>query len=356
MYPFQILNWFAVALHGITAIAMMAIYSSDASRRSSYKTTYTYLEWRRLDNYSDFCSGGKVNTTNEGPFCIGQSMPQEQNELDLGWLVISFHLLSFFFQGLAGLSDLSPFNIPFTEYSIVLDDSLAYKKNILKGVNPMRFIEYSVSASIMLICIALLNGVIDDDILWCIGILTGTCQICGLAAEYINDYYMKWILHFNGWALFLTAYGIIYNAFNRSATSDDDIKPPDFVYVIVLVLFLLYASFGFVQFVELTCIGENDRCCCFTSKKENLDDKRWFPEYRVTEEHDYLPPGWEKHVRESNITYKNQLTGKNQKVKPKFPNRCNPLYKEMVFVILSYTAKIILGWMIFANVLLMPTE
>ena len=318
MYPFQILNWVAVALHGITAISMIGIYSSDATTSSVFKTTYTYLEWRRLDNYSDFCSGGKVNTTNEGPFCIGQSSPKDLNTLDLGWLVISFHLLSFLFQGFIGLTDYFQVKIP-----IINVETIQYKDTILDGKNPLRFVEYSISAAIMLICIALLNGVIDDDILWCIGILTGTCQICGLVAEYINDYYMKWILHFNGWALFLTAYGIIYNAFNRSATADADIKPPDFVYVIVMVLFLLYASFGFVQFVELTCIGNRDRCCCFTSREENLDDKRWFPDYRVR---------------------------KNGK------SRCNPLYKEMVFVILSYTAKIVLGWMIFSNVLLMPNE
>ena len=165
-----------------------------------------------------------MNTTNEGPFCIGQSSPKDLNTLDLGWLVISFHLLSFLFQGFIGLTDYFQVKIP-----IINVETIQYKDTILDGKNPLRFVEYSISAAIMLICIALLNGVIDDDILWCIGILTGTCQICGLVAEYINDYYMKWILHFNGWALFLTAYGIIYNAFNRSATADADIKPPDFV-------------------------------------------------------------------------------------------------------------------------------
>ena len=112
MYPFQILNWVAVALHGITAISMIGIYSSDATTSSVFKTTYTYLEWRRLDNYSDFCSGGKVNTTNEGPFCIGQSSPKDLNTLDLGWLVISFHLLSFLFQGFIGLTDYFQVKIP----------------------------------------------------------------------------------------------------------------------------------------------------------------------------------------------------------------------------------------------------
>ena len=44
--------------------------------------------------------------------------------------------------------------------------------------NPLRFIEYSFSASIMLIAIALLNGVTDINLITSIGVLTAACQLC----------------------------------------------------------------------------------------------------------------------------------------------------------------------------------
>ena len=46
------------------------------------------------------------------------------------------------------------------------------------------------------------------------------------------------------------AYGIIGHAFFKSIDSSGS-GPPEFVYIIVIALFLLYASFGFVQFYEL---------------------------------------------------------------------------------------------------------
>ena len=53
-----------------------------------------------------------------------------------------------------------------------------------------------------------------------------------------------------GWLQFCIAYTIIGHAFFRS-TGESDNGPPDFVYMIVFTLFLLYTSFGFVQLYEL---------------------------------------------------------------------------------------------------------
>jgi hypothetical protein len=53
--------------------------------------------------------------------------------------------------------------------------------------NPLRVIEYSFSASIMLISIALLNGVTGVNFLISIGILTSCCQLCGMVVEYVTE-------------------------------------------------------------------------------------------------------------------------------------------------------------------------
>ena len=210
----------------------------------------------------------------------------------MGWLVISFHILSFIFQGIAELTNWTG---PILGYN--------YNEMISNGKNPLRFIEYSFSASIMLISIALLNGITDINLIISIGILNGItdinliisigilttcCQLCGLVVEYIEENKIKILVHLIGWLQFCWAYGIIIDAFIVSiqeSNTNSGTQPPTFVYIIVIILFLLYSSFGLIQLSELI-----------------VD--------------------------------------------------INPYTKEKLYVILSLTSKLILGWMIFSNVLL----
>ena len=76
-----------------------------------------------------------------------------------------------------------------------------YSEMIRSGKNPLRFIEYSFSASIMLIAIALLNGVTDINLITSIAVLTSTCQLV-LAVEYVYNVKIKWLLHITGWMQF----------------------------------------------------------------------------------------------------------------------------------------------------------
>lgn len=350
--PFQILNWIAVLGHLSSAIAMMSVYKTTFS----LPTTETYLNWTRSDT-CNVSASRSVETANNGDFCIQPVTGAVCDDcgIDLGWLIISFHLLSFLFQGIAGVTDY----IDLTELcygqvwgGYTYDDSedwdgvdewggdlnkgcfgYKYHNMIVKGKNPLRFIEYGFSAAIMLIAIALINGVTDINLLASIGVLTAGCQICGLVVEYLKDVKLKWILHFNGWLLFLCAYGIIYHAFSKSVEANDAVKPPEFVYVIVFVLFLLYSCFGLVQLTELMCETRFfNFLCCKACKQGN---GKWCPACRKIEE--------TEHIECENNTL--------LKVSRKSA-RCNPLYKEMVYVILSLGAKLVLGWLIFFNVLM----
>ena len=348
--PFQILNWIAVAGHLASAIAMISVYEKSYS----LPTTETYLNWTR--STCNETSSREVETANDGIFCI---KPETSNVcddcgIDLGWLIISFHLLSFLFQGLAGITDYVDIteliygedwdgytltgteDLDEEEWGEDLDKGCCgykYYNMIHKGKNPLRFIEYGFSAAIMLIAIALVNGVTDINLLASIGVLTGACQICGLVVEYVNDIKLKWILHFNGWLLFLCAYGIIYHAFSKAVNANDSIKPPDFVYVIVFILFALYSCFGMVQFTELLCETRYFSCCfCKICKQSNGS---WCPACRKIEETEHIE------------CINNKLIKKTKK-----SGKCNPLYKEMVYVTLSLGAKLVLGWLIFFNVLM----
>ena len=279
---YKIINNLAAFGHFLNAISMIYLYSNKSS--VIIPLTKSYLEWKRYDNITNCPIGNREFDTSEEKFCIGTvTKPiycdnSKCSGIDLGWLIIFFHILSFVFQSFATFTD---YNGPIWGYK--------YSDMIDNNRNPLRFIEYSLSASMMLIAIALINGVTDINLIISIGVLTCSCQLSGLAVEYIDNIKIKWLLHLTGWFQFIWAYGIIAYAFFKSIEASNElggITPPSFVYVIVFVLFILYASFGFVQLTELI-----------------ID--------------------------------------------------LNPYTKEKSYVILSLTAKLLLGWMIFSNVLLL---
>lgn len=281
-HPYQKLNYFAIIGHLLSAISMIVLLEGANSVTIPY--TESYLTWMPIMKNNTCPIGSRQFSSREQDYCLQtQTSPVSCQGtscygLDLGWLVISFHLLSFGFQFAAALTD---FTGPIIGYQ--------YSEMVKNNRNPLRFIEYSFSASVMLIAIALLNGVTDINTITSIAVLTSSCQLCGLVVEYVEDKSIKLTLHFTGWLQFCWAYGLIGHAFFRSISASKEsgaTGPPDFVYIIVIALFLLYACFGFVQLVEVTC-------------------------------------------------------------------GLNPFTKEKSYVLLSLTAKLLLGWMIFSNVLLL---
>lgn len=312
---YVVINFLAIAGHLGNFIAMWIIYNE----KDPLKITYTenVITWeQKAANTTCSEASRQLNTTNNGEFCIG---PQTHtfdcgDELcyyDYGWMIIAFHMLSFVFQLGAAMTDLCKNGCCGYKYSKQVED----------GKNPLRFIEYSISASIMLMVIAMINGIIDVHLLACIAVLTASCQLCGLVVEYLDDekqLVLKWISHLNGWITFCTAYWCIARAYFGSVEYSDA-SPPDFVVVIVLALFLLYASFGFVQLVELMWMTPVcNRCCDIECCKT---DSTICPS---------LCPAF----------------------RSKADKKCNPRYKEIVFVTLSLGAKLTLGWILFANIIM----
>jgi len=249
---------------------------------------------------------GRINTTDpdEGDFCIGVTTDTiTDSGVNLGILIIFFHVLSFLFQGIAGLSAFYPGGIY----------GFQYTTEIQAGRNLLRFVEYGFSASIMLIAIALLNGVTDVNLIACISVLTAATQLCGLVCEYLlalpiqdtqkkqNMFYVALVMHLSGWMQFLCAYGVIMHGFLRAATQDEDIRPPWFVYVIVWAIFAFYAVFGTVQVTEILCLKTS--LCNWKAKQLRVESQ----------------------------------------------GRINYQCKEMTYVILSLASKLTLGWLIFSN-------
>ena len=85
-----------------------------------------------------------------------------------------------------------------------------------------------------LLCLLRLNGVTDVNLITSIAVLTASCQLCGLAVEYTENYTIKLLLHFTGWLQFIWAYWIIGHSFFKAievAKDNGGQGPPDFVYV-----------------------------------------------------------------------------------------------------------------------------
>lgn len=120
-----------------------------------------------------------------------------------------------------------------------------YEANLQKGINKARWFEYAVSASTMMVGIAMLSGVYDFSSLVMIFALTATMNLMGLVMEVWNqktkavNWLSYWIGCFAGiipWIVF----GIyVYGA---RVYGGGDI--PTFVYWIYVSMFLFFFSFA----------------------------------------------------------------------------------------------------------------
>ena len=196
------------------------------------------------------------------------------------WAVVSFFLLSGFFQLLAAYGKILKDNGDETYYD--------YEELVKKGRNPMRFIEYACSASVMLWIIGLQSGIQSFYVLFLISICNVGCQILGLVTEYTmsllnenmkskeSDVLAPWwkyrktddqennltimvISHAVAFFQYLSAYGIIISHFVVSLQHCNSNAPPGFVYAIVITQAVLFGCFGLVQ---LHGVIFNKSCCC----------------------------------------------------------------------------------------------
>lgn len=194
----------------------------------------------------------------------------------------------------------------------------AYKQRIeVNGVNELRYVEYCLSASLMMILIACVVGVFDVFTHILLFTCTFLCMILGLVADFVrvltatmkevnenepttasaesiinarifpsqavgetqklvesrpslnlaitHGGWIMWGLHFMGWVAILVPYFAVFMVayFTTASKSWDCLQKqagdlpdvPPFVTWIIFVQFLLFASFGGVQFVQFYMAG-----------------------------------------------------------------------------------------------------
>lgn len=125
-----------------------------------------------------------------------------------------------------------------------------YRQQVFQeGSNPLRWIEYSITASLMTWVILQLSGVTNIFMLLLVGIFMNMAlQAMGYIQERVKKLtVMPTVV---GWLIFASQWTVILAYFFASVTST---RPPGaptvpwFVFVIIIGLFFMFAAFGLVQ-------------------------------------------------------------------------------------------------------------
>ena len=131
-----------------------------------------------------------------------------------------------------------------------------YVNNLKRGINKARWYEYSLSASLMIVLIAMLCGLYDIAGLIMAFALTAVMNLCGLLMEVHNQITQKinWQSYIVGCiagVLPWMAIGIYF--FGSISTGEGAV--PTFVYFILPILFVFFFSFALNMFLQYKKVG-----------------------------------------------------------------------------------------------------
>lgn len=130
-----------------------------------------------------------------------------------------------------------------------------YTANLKTGINKARWIEYAISASIMMVAIAMLVGVYDFVSLVMIVALIAVMNLLGLVMEVHNQTTKKtnWLSYWIGCLAGIVPWFAIGFYFWLSA--DKGSAPPTFVYWIFVSIFVFFNCFAINMVLQYKKIG-----------------------------------------------------------------------------------------------------
>lgn len=132
-----------------------------------------------------------------------------------------------------------------------------YEANLRHGINKVRWIEYALSASTMMVGIGLLSGIYDLSSLLMMFGLTAIMNLLGLAMEIYNQGREKvsWLAYYIGVLAGILPWiviGIYFWASNTYGTSNI----PTFVYYIYGSIFLFFNCFAVNMILQYKKVGK----------------------------------------------------------------------------------------------------
>jgi hypothetical protein len=131
-----------------------------------------------------------------------------------------------------------------------------YVKNLKVGMNPIRFYEYALSSSLMIVLIGMLTGIWDLGAIILIFTLNATMNLFGIMMEYHNQHTerVNWTAFIYGCIAGIVPWVVITLYFVGAVNSGDG-KPPPFVYAIVPILFVFFNIFAINMVLQYKKVG-----------------------------------------------------------------------------------------------------
>lgn len=131
-----------------------------------------------------------------------------------------------------------------------------YVENLKKGMNPIRFYEYALSSSLMVVLIGMLVGVWDLGTLIAMFGVNAMMNLFGIMMEVHNQTtaHTNWRAFIYGCLAGIVPWIVIFLYFN-GAVSSGEAKPPAFVYAIVPTLFVLFNIFAINMVLQYKKVG-----------------------------------------------------------------------------------------------------
>jgi hypothetical protein len=207
-------NLIAAGLHFAQGLAVLFI-----SKSFSVPITGTYLKFDKATKH--------LNPTNHTLFNV-----------QLSWFIVAFFFLSVFFH-----------------LFIATIYNKRYNRNLKLGINKARWIEYSLSASIMMVAIGLIVGIYDLSSLVMIFALISIMNLMGLVMEVHNQTTQKtnWLSYFIGCWAGVVPWLVV--AFYLGLGFHLGSKAPTFVYFIFVSIFIFFSCFAVNMILQYKKIG-----------------------------------------------------------------------------------------------------
>jgi len=164
-------------------------------------------------------------------------------EANLAWFIVIFFLIC----GFAHL-------IIATVYQ------KGYEKNLLLGINKVRWFEYALSASVMMVAISFLSGIYDLSSLIMIFSLDAVMNLLGLVMEQQNSAVLKaggkvnWLSYIIGCIAGFVPW-LVFAVYVYAAGQYGGGNVPTFVYWIYVSIFLFFNSFAINMVLQYKKVG-----------------------------------------------------------------------------------------------------
>jgi Heliorhodopsin len=131
-----------------------------------------------------------------------------------------------------------------------------YEKDLALGINKVRWIEYSLSASVMMVAICFLSGIFDISSIIMIFALDALMNLLGLAMEIYNQNKetVNWLAYVLGCLAGIIPW-IIFGIYIYGANAYGGGNIPTFVYWIYVSIFIFFNCFAINMFLQYKKIG-----------------------------------------------------------------------------------------------------